>query len=87
MAPLDAAILATYRQFNTPADQIVADPAISQDFAVQVNNLLPGGQQATLAEINKRILNLRRRGEEKGGLPRLRRRYNGRNDGGQNSLN
>jgi hypothetical protein len=77
---LDAAIVSVYRQFGTPADRIVADPAIGEQFAGQVNNLAAEGQPATLAEINKRLLNLRRRGEDQGGLPRLQRRYHGRNN-------
>jgi hypothetical protein len=79
---LDEAILTVYPDFDTPADQIVADPAVSQKLADKVNSFLPGEAKATLAEINKRVLNLRRRGEDKGGLPRLRRTHRGRNNHG-----
>lgn len=79
MDSLDSAIISTYRVFNTPADRIVTDPQIDQDFVERVNKLLRPDDVASLAEINRRLLNLRRLGEAKGGLPRLQRRYNGRN--------
>lgn len=77
-ADLDAAIIAEYSRFNTPADQIVSDPALNTRFAEAVNSRLPANCRADRATINKRLLNLRRRGEDNGGLPRLRRGYNGR---------
>jgi hypothetical protein len=76
---LDRAIVAAYEQFDTPADQIVTDPEIGQSFAQRVNDLLAEGERYDLPVVNKRLLNLRRRGQEKGGLPRLRRDYDGRN--------
>lgn len=75
---LDRVIVETYGRFDTPADQIVADPHLAAEFGQKVNAQLPGDQQVDQATLNKRILNLRRRGEGKGGLPRLRRDYNGR---------
>jgi len=75
---LDRVIVETYVRFDTPADQIVADPDLAGQFGDAVNGRLPREDQVDLATLNKRLLNLRRRGEEKGGLPRLRRDYNGR---------
>ena len=78
MMTLDEAIIAEYKRLNTPADQIVSDPEISGRFADAVNGRLPAKNQEDLTAINKRLLNLRRRGEDNGGLPRLCRNYNGR---------
>jgi hypothetical protein len=78
MESLDAVIVSEYPKFNTPADQIVSDPELSTKFHGVVNRRLPASQRVDLATFNKRILNLRRRGEDNGGLPRLRRDYNGR---------
>jgi hypothetical protein len=78
MERLDQAILQTYVRFDTPADQIVADPDLATSFGQEVNAQLSRAQQVDQATLNKRLLNLRRRGEEKGGLPRLRRDYHGR---------
>ncbi len=75
---LDQAIIETYVRFDTPADQVVADPQLATRFGQDVNSQLPKTQQVDQATLNKRLLNLRRRGEEKGGLPRLRRDFNGR---------
>lgn len=72
MVTLDSAIVAEYKSFNVPADQIVADPALAEQFAGIVNRRLPPNQRVDVPTVNKRVLNLRRRGEENGGLPRIR---------------
>jgi hypothetical protein len=84
---LDVTIVSAYCEFNTPADQIVADPQVGQRFADLVNKKRPGSHSLSVADLNKRVLNLRRLGESKGGLPQLRRRYNGRNRGEMDHLN
>jgi hypothetical protein len=78
MESLDSAIISEYGKFNTPADQLVCDPQVSEAFRKAVNRRLPPDAQVDLPALNKRVLNLRRRGEAKGGLPRLCREYNGR---------
>jgi hypothetical protein len=78
METLDSVIVAEYPVFNVPADQIVSDPALSVRFQDAVNQKLPPAAQVDVATLNKRLLNLRRRGEGNGGLPRLERGYNGR---------
>jgi hypothetical protein len=78
MQALDSVIIAEYVKFNTPADQLVADPRLATQFGIAVNNRLPASVRVDQATLNKRVLNLRRRGESNGGLPRLRRGYNGR---------
>jgi hypothetical protein len=83
MKNLDSVIVEAYRQFNTPVDQIVADPEIATRFwkAVEQGHggvLPPGG----LADWNRKLMNMRKRGEDKGGLPRIRREYRGRDVNG-----
>jgi hypothetical protein len=78
MQGLDSVIISEYVKLNVPADQIVTDPAIAGDFRKAVNSHLPKERQVDQATLNKRLLNLRRRGEDNGGLPRQKRRYNGR---------
>jgi hypothetical protein len=81
MNGLDSAIVAEYGKFDVPADHLVADPQLAADFRNAVNRHLPATDQVDQATLGKRLLNLRRRGEDKGGLPRIRRKYNGRGPG------
>lgn len=66
-----------YVEYDTPCDPLVSDPAIlrpfSEDYAERT------GQQVEPAQVSHRLLALRKLGEAKGGLPKLRRTYNGRN--------
>lgn len=78
MSHLDDVIVQQYVRFDTPADQIVSDPHLSEGFRAAVNAQLPTDSQVTLPALNRRILTLRKRGEDNGGLPRLRRSYRGR---------
>jgi len=80
MNDLDSVIIEQYLRFDTPADAIVADPALASAFAKEVNAASGAEPPSSIASVSKRLLNLRRKGEEKGGLPRLRRRYCGRGD-------
>lgn len=73
MSKLDNVIIEQYVRFDTPADQIVSDPHVSERFQQAVNAELTPQEQIELPALNRRILNLRKRGEDKGGLPRLRR--------------
>ena len=76
---VDHVIIDTYVRFAVPADRIVADPNMATSFAEEVNSSLPGDVNYTVDKINWRLLALRKRGEAKGGLPRLQRAYYGRN--------
>ena len=78
MNELDSVIVTEYVPFDTPADKIVADPEVSAEFTNKVNSHLPAAGRVNPATVNWRLLTLRKRGEDKGGLPRLERRYNGR---------
>lgn len=86
MVALDNVIVDQYRRFNTPADQIVSNPDLAQRFFDAVTEAVEGECEFDLVQLNRRLLSLRKRGEEKGGLPRLRRAYAGRNrqKGGNN---
>jgi hypothetical protein len=70
MPSLDSAIIEEYTKWAIPADRIVADPRVSVEFFDAVNRRLPAEHQVDQPTLNKRILNLRKRGEANGGLPR-----------------
>ncbi|HZZ70858.1 MAG TPA: hypothetical protein VFE24_01310 [Pirellulales bacterium] len=75
---LDSVIVAEYPLYGVPADQIVADPKHAAEFLARVIRQLPKELRVDQATFNKRVLNLRRRGQANGGLPRLERDFNGR---------
>jgi len=78
VATLDSVIISEYPLYGVPADQIVADPELNAEFRARVNRQLPLELRVDTAAFNKRLLNLRRLGQAKGGLPRLEPGYNGR---------
>jgi hypothetical protein len=78
MFSLDSAIIEEYANLHIPADRIVVDPQLAAGFREAVNARLPKELQVDQAVLNKRLLNLRRRGEANGGLPRLQRNHNAR---------
>lgn len=78
IATLDSVIISEYLRYNVPADQIVADPKLAAEFQDRVNSQLPPEFRVDPATFNKRLLNLRRRGQANGGLARLERGYSGR---------
>ena len=76
--PLDDAILKQlYIEYNTPCDRLVSDPASLQAFAEDYGQRT--ARQVEAARVSHRLLTLRKLGQTKGGLPRLRRAYSGRN--------
>jgi len=74
----DKLLVEMYVRWNVPCDRLVSDPAKLRGFADEY--VAARGQPVQLSELSHHLLNLRRLGQAKGGLPRLRRRYNGRND-------
>jgi DNA polymerase III delta prime subunit len=70
---LDDVIRRVYLEFNTVADEIVVVEKLSRKFTQQVNRLLSEKMIVSVQDIKRRLLALRRRGEARGGLPRLRR--------------
>jgi hypothetical protein len=72
----DPLIISLYVRRNTPADRVVSDPAVLQGFTDEYCKA--SGDSVAPAQMGHHLLNLRRRGQQHGGLPRLRRRYDGR---------
>jgi hypothetical protein len=75
--PDDGVLREMYAAHNMPCDRLVSDPerllAFTQAYTERT------GQEIEPAQVSHRLLTLRKIGEAKGGLPRLRRKYNGRN--------
>jgi hypothetical protein len=71
---LDNAIRRAYKKFKEPADEIVITDQKSRRFAAIVNRLLPKNSNVSIQTVKRRLLSLRRKGEARGGLPRLKRR-------------
>jgi len=73
----DGLLREMYIKYDTACDRLVSDPAqllaFTQDYSERT------GQQVEPARLSHRLLSLRKLGEAKGGLPRLRRAYHGRN--------
>ena len=78
MKELEQLVIETYKEFDVPADRIIADPAVGSSFANLLKSKRPDAEELETSELNKLILRLRKRGEDNGGLPRLRNAYNGR---------
>ncbi len=66
------AVQETYLEYDTPADQIVASHDSATCFADSVNSRLPDNLKMTVTKCNSLTLSLRKKGEDKGGLPKLR---------------
>lgn len=66
-----------YVEYDTACDRLVSDPARLLSFVKDYVERT--GQQVEPARVSHRLLTLRKLGEAKGGLPRLRRAYHGRN--------
>lgn len=77
-AELDSAIREAYLDLGIPADRILLEPRMTGRFCDEVNAHVPGSVRYTTVGITKRLLALRKRGEARGGLPRLQRPYYGR---------
>ncbi len=73
---IDNILCAMYLEYDIPCDRLVSDPERLSQFTEDYERRT--GQDAAAKDVGHQLLNLRRRGEANGGLPRLRRRYNGR---------
>jgi hypothetical protein len=73
----DSVLKEMYVEYDTPCDRLVSDPAKLVSFAQDYTERT--GQHIEPAGVSHRLLSLRKLGEAKGGLPRIRRKYNGRN--------
>jgi hypothetical protein len=70
---LDSVIIEEYTKLAIPADRVVVDPQLAARFCEAVNGRLATESQVDPTTLNQRLLNLRRRGKARGGLPRLAR--------------
>jgi hypothetical protein len=66
-----------YVEYSIPCDRLVSNPSMLYRFTREY--IQRSGQEIAPAHLSHHLLNLRRLGEAKGGLSRLRRIYNGRN--------
>lgn len=75
----DSVIRETYKEFNASlpepvtADDILCDPALEESFWAKAYQKSPIPSDLDRASCNKRLLALRKLGENKGGLPRTRK--------------
>jgi len=73
----DKVLKEMYIEYNTTCDRLVSDPSkllsFSEDYVQRT------GQQVEPSQLAHRLLILRKLGQDKGGLPRLRRAYHRRN--------
>ena len=65
-----------YIEYDTPCDRLVSNPESLGEFCDDY--VARTGDAVAPAELGHHLLNLRRRGQANGGLPRLRRGYSGR---------
>ncbi|HUY33556.1 MAG TPA: hypothetical protein VMV69_12475 [Pirellulales bacterium] len=70
---LDDAVRAVFRQSRASVDEILVNDEQARSFVEQVNRRLAGQFHVSPREIKRRLLVLQRRGEARGGLPRVRR--------------
>lgn len=73
----DDIIREMYRDYDIQCDTLVSDQEQLLPFAEDYIGRT--GQEVEPAQLARRLLSLRKLGEAKGGLPRLRRLYNVRN--------
>lgn len=73
----DDIIREMYRDYNIPCDTLVSDQ--EQLLPFMEDYIQRTDQEVEPAQLARRLLTLRKLGEANGGLPRLRRSYNGRN--------
>ena len=73
----DDIIREMYRDYNIPCDTLVSDQ--EQLLPFMEDYIQRTDQEVEPAQLARRLLRLRKLGEANGGLPRLRRSYNGRN--------
>ncbi len=73
----DKVLKQMYVEYDIPCDPLISDSAKLRSFANDYTERT--GHHVELTRLSRHLFNLRKRGEAKGGLPRLRRKYNGRN--------
>jgi len=74
----DKILKAIYVKHNIPVDTLVREPKLISCFAKDYANK-SRQKKINKSELGRHLKNLGRKGQENGGLPRLRRNYFGRN--------
>lgn len=69
---LDVALCQEYPKYGVPADIIATDAKLAAEWTARVNRRLPVDQQVDVDTCCRRTITLRKRGEQNGGLPKLR---------------
>ena len=69
-------LIRLYVEYDTPCDQYLYDPRLLLRFTQEY--IARSGDVVSPEDLAYALLNLRKRGQAKGGLPRLRRDYQGR---------
>jgi hypothetical protein len=83
---LDSAIRRVYRQFGQGAADILVTGKLAREFARAVNQSFPADKAVSTESILRRLLTLSRRGADRGGLPRRKRRgTHSRDDSAKNT--
>lgn len=79
----DAVIREVYVEVDVPADEVARSPEVAERFRLLVNARVPKSEQfSTWQEFADYLVNVRRRGPKRGGLPKIR---NGHGPGGRQS--
>ncbi len=60
-----------YRETNIPCDSLISSPIDMESFTLRYNKLTNDNLSAK--EMAKKLLGLRKKGQDNGGLPRLRK--------------
>jgi hypothetical protein len=67
---LDDAIRVVYSRYDDAVDEILVHPSQAEEFAKEVRGQSPDLRPLDTATILRRTCALRKRGEDRGGLPR-----------------
>lgn len=70
---LDDTLKQAYVKFDIPADEIVRQPHLTANFCHEVRATSEEFMSLSDDDITRRLIQLRKRGESSGGLPRIRR--------------
>ncbi len=78
---LDDLVRGAYEKFRDrglSVDDILVDPEEAIAFADSVTSQVPSVRPLTRPDVLRRLIALRKRGQARGGLPRVEREYHGR---------
>ena len=70
---IEAVIVEEYVKFDEPADKVARTPELAEQLLQRVNSRIdPAERFANAQQFADHLVNMRRRGSQKNGLPRLR---------------